>query len=710
METIIPIPLTRSFDYSQQEENNFWLVKPANQDNDRGAAPGQTLGRFIQNAGEGPEVICILSAELSSPQLIKWCITMATKGKRVYLLTAHKPNDHAQLAGVCLMRFGLPIVGSMVITDPKNDPKGIFFNCALSDEFLAKAIFNAVDLDSEQCKLGYNFFAYHFWNSAKKEIKERNALVQNCENAPFSLATPKSLMPEVKKGISTGEITHGIFPSSSWKLGTLEDATLVTDMKLEQPELFGKDNDLYTYTNPDPLHCLCTAQNGYLFGASDLKTESIQFILKLNPGQQTDFNEVIENRASSAPYKFIRKVKRVHLIDKKILRLNSPQEQKIRESTTKSERVDSEMFRSKSELEKLEPPFKDDNTSCQLNYEWSVFQFTLPKSANRDPLYQKWDKKQKNFASKIQEMQSVIQKAKEKSQGFASNLMRFMKGILLGKNQKWQELSLELEEFGEKELKDVSRTERKRIVDRLNIIQRDIADSVIELDEKVEEARLQEEWETKKKLLLEEIEKLENEKREVISEIKETEAAFKADLERREKAIQEFLESRKIEPDTLPKYKNELEKKAGAKNRKKNPEEAEKAKKELEELARFDPAVLKKKQTADRKKNERDQQQIENKLSRKKADLDKHGDKFIPVRQKVSGGSSIDKLHGKGGKSSSRSVRSFSEEFPENLPEKGELFTANGKRYLTITYWEEEEKGRIEAERLNAELCTSLNE
>jgi len=39
------------------------------------------------------------------------------------------------------------------------------------------------------------------------------------------------------------------------------------------------------------------------------------------------------------------------------------------------------------------------------------------------------------------------------------------------------------------------------------------------------------------------------------------------------------------------------------------------------------------------------------------------------------------------------------------LPEVGLLYQANGKAYLAIKYWEDFEKGQVEADRLKATLC-----
>ena len=41
----------------------------------------------------------------------------------------------------------------------------------------------------------------------------------------------------------------------------------------------------------------------------------------------------------------------------------------------------------------------------------------------------------------------------------------------------------------------------------------------------------------------------------------------------------------------------------------------------------------------------------------------------------------------------------------DSLPEVGELYIHNGNRYLAIEYWKDYNKGKEEAERLNAKLC-----
>ena len=41
----------------------------------------------------------------------------------------------------------------------------------------------------------------------------------------------------------------------------------------------------------------------------------------------------------------------------------------------------------------------------------------------------------------------------------------------------------------------------------------------------------------------------------------------------------------------------------------------------------------------------------------------------------------------------------------DSLPKVGEVYISDGKRYLAIEYWKDYNKGKEEAERLNAKLC-----
>jgi len=78
-----------------------------------------------------------------------------------------------------------------------------------------------------------------------------------------------------------------------------------------------------------------------------------------------------------------------------------------------------------------------------------------------------------------------------------------------------------------------------------------------------------------------------------------------------------------------------------------------------------------------------------------------------PTKEEKNEGSSLTNILKGGGKPQNQSglVKELAvPQFP-HLPHTGELFQHNGQNYLAITYWEDYDKGKSEAKRLDAKLC-----
>ncbi len=706
MEKIIALSKSRPFDHSQKMVNNFWLRNSQTATSANEKLPLELLAQSLQDWQAKAKVVCIASEELASPSLVKWCLSMTEGGTRVYLLTSKRPADAAQLAGCCLLRFELPLKGSFLIVDPQEKADGLFFSGSLTDSALADGNLQALRMDGAQSLEAYGFFAYHFWNTAKSEILDRSAKSIACKPAGFSVQQPMDCVGSCASMFSADEVSHASFPSSQWNLDGLSGATLVTDIQLKNPEKIGDQNELAVNVAYNGLHCICSDEEGYLFSSAAWSKEDVHFGLELNGVQRRQLVAEIKDRYQQAEYAFVVSDSRQALVGKKVRLLGTANDQLISASNKVPRIVSAPSFLALQELEKLEPPFEDDGFSCRITYEWTILPFALPIGASEDPLYQKWKDKQANFLQRISETQRVIDKAEEKSKGFVGGWMRFVTQALLGKSQKWEDLRTLLAAFAGTELQGRSTAERKKIVERFNEIQKEAAHSVIELDQKVEEAKQQEEWEGKRKVLVEEVANLEQQVTSASDGIQQKESSFEAERAALRAKFEVWLKAKNIAEDDLPKQRSNWEKASGKENRKKNPKEAEEAKQLLDALIALEPKILSQRHAGDMKKLDEEKRQLEIRFQKKKADLEKMGDQFRPSGQS-GGGSLIDGLQGKGGSGAPSNFRPFPDDFPEDLPVKGTLHAAGGKRYLAITFWQEEEKGRMEADRLKAILCVN---
>jgi septal ring factor EnvC (AmiA/AmiB activator) len=707
MNPIIPIQRSETIDYSHQSERNFWLINPVST-NELGKAPiAAEIENFLQHIHPAAEVVCVASSELSNQRISNWCLKMAQEGKRVYVLTGQQPADSKALAGSCLMRFELPLVGSLVLVDPHNTPRGIFFNGPFSKEIPSQAGRLVLELDAQQVEAAFQFFTFHFWNSAQKEIKDQRAEAESCEKAPFGILEPDNILDQIEQRLKQGGVKSAAFAAGSWDFSHASDAVLLTNIGLENPTEMGAKNTLHANDQALPLQAICFRETGYLIPTNELSANALCHCLTLNAKQKDEVEKLIKRLTSQAPYQFHHQVLRGQLKGREVRRLQSTTPVLIKASTTKQETMRPPEFLSRNELESLRPDFKDDRCSCSVTYRWTIEQYQLPEGSKPDSLYSKWEERQKLLDQRIATLRQHIAKLEADSQSIAEGLKKFIGRFITGKKQKWSETATELTDLAAKKIQNCTRTERLKIVERLNQLQRELADSVAELEQKKSEAQQEQQWEEKRDQLKSEYQSLNNDLQKAESELEAKESEFAKELTKREAEFEAFLQKEGIRKESLAKYRSELEEKAGKKNKDKNPEEAETARQKLDALKQIDPESLKMKINADLKLLKKTTEFLDIKVKQKEKELSNHGEKFVP-KKNTSTGSHIDTLKKEPTKSTS-SLTPLPTDFPEDLPKVGTLFAHQNQRYLGIRDWMDEEAGRTEAQRLNAKLCFNPN-
>jgi hypothetical protein len=116
----------------------------------------------------------------------------------------------------------------------------------------------------------------------------------------------------------------------------------------------------------------------------------------------------------------------------------------------------------------------------------------------------------------------------------------------------------------------------------------------------------------------------------------------------------------------------------------------------------------------DKSKLQKDIDDITRKIKSNDEENQKHGERFIYKKEPKSSSSSLREVSSANQKQNSKAEITNEEiaklilSFPKEEPALvGTLYNKENKRHLAIQYWEEYEKAKQEAERLNAVLCVT---
>lgn len=702
---ILPIKREEVLDFSKTLHTRFWTVK--DQPNpitigspDTTITETPDLLQFLEESQA--EVICIMTESFQAPALINWCSKASEKKARIYLLTATQPTAALNLAGTCLLRFGLPIKGTLILTNPsQKDAKGMLSTAPLSPTIPAGTHIPLLELDTEQCQEAFHHFTFHFWQTAKQEILQRQGSPQDVTAAPFSPRMPEDHSPAITRLFETCKITHALVPAGTWDLSATQNATVLTGFNLQHPEQLGLTNKLHAQEHPSNVHYIAAAGEAYILWGSP----PLQWTLKLNTKQSKHIAKAFDAWTKEAKYHYVPQATRREIVGDTILPLGPAKPLKIQEKGTTYQDLKSETLLPLAELQELKPSFNDDGISCLLTCAWTILPPLLPKESKRDPLYQKWEEEDKRFADRIAKSERGIAEAKQKADGVAEGLIRFLSRKLLGKNQKLNEVQTSLESIKPLMPSTMIPVERPKVFLKLAEVERSISDTREELDSSILEANQQREWEDKKSALEAQLQKQKAQLGTKKSEVQTKEETFQQQLAEKTQKWEAFLTQKGLSLEKLPKHKNLLEQQAGKQNEKKNPAEAKDAKRQLEELKEVDPSMLGARHKADQEELQREVTRLEAQVKKFEGDLEKLGPEFKPSTAPASSsGGLLKELSKEPEKPAESQEPTF--KFHDELPRIGELFRHNDKRYLSIIAWEDFPIAQTESERLKAILVT----
>jgi hypothetical protein len=706
MDKILPISKSRLLDYSDALVENFWLLRPASY----AASPAEIPpfpAQLQQLLGKQPGVLLVLSRQVTHPLLLAALLKAAQAGTRVYLLSSERIASIKELAGNCLMRFGATLHGAYLLADPQTNPRGLYCDDAFTQVAIEQGKCHLVELDPAQCQLAFQHFCYHFWNSAKEEVIDRNAQPQPVPAAPpFSLLKPLDHIDGIRAQLAKGEIKTVSAAPSIWPLEQLKKADILTQDSVQDPITLGQHNgNLCVSDGSMPLHLLLGNTANYLLPLSMPSTAGNAFVLPLNDAQTAYFEKKFIGYSNQAARIFVPKSSRKQLISQQIVRIgNDTAPQQVRAEQTYPHELHAASFVPLSELEAMTPGMLDNGLVCQQHHQWTIHPFRLPSAAKKDSLYDSWTKQHADMQRAFQTLDQRIDSLLNSKLKLSANLLTKLKQVFLGKEQRWSELRAELASLQAKPWETMPSAQYLPLVRQLNGIAQKLDLSDLELQAHKAHAEKTTDWESRTKQKAEEVAALTAQVTEKQTTQKAAEAKESTELNALEKALEEFLSKYKLTPEQLPAQKSKWEQASGKNQRKSKPEEAAKADEMLRQLEKCDPKVLQARQRSDQAQREKTLKSLESQLKSKTDEWEKLKNDAPKFSLDMEASSDLDQLHSE--KDTPKPSKTLlGEVLPEDLPATGKLYQLDKQRFLAIQLWSEVASATTEAARLKAKLC-----
>jgi hypothetical protein len=645
-------------------------------------------------------------------------------GSRIYILTNTYQQKIKNLEG-CLIRYGgNKRLGSFILINPNSDdPIGCLFSRLLSEGSVNLPVNLLLDLDNTQVSTLFRYFCYQFWNKAEKEYIDKES---DTGTAPIDIYPPSEdtcdfqyLKTVWDKKTDNALITTSLLSENSYlKFSNFKNSTILSlfsgiDNNLVR-SLKQNNNEIFAYNDAALINFLKSPDGIWLVPKTDSAREEEVYAIELNSEQANVLDKHIAAfLQGKVRYQYFANETRENLSGKTIFPLGGSISQKFKinaESRITVQPAPPSELLPREDFENLKPVFADDSRSVSITYAWANIPYTLPSDSKKHQLYEDWKKEKEGIIRYTDGILSDISE-NEKREG---KILGRIKHFFLGKQQKFSEYRGELEN-----LKKIKYEAREKValggyISRTNGIRKHDDKDSSEIEEENRKAEIEEKIESKQK----EIKKCEDERDEKERELQEKQK----DIET-QSILQEALQK---ELNGLNSEKKQLEGEIAllqakikniADNEKKSFEselaDKQKSLQEKENIITIQSDKQKelKKPLEDLKiarsriTNERDDKN--DKIKRLNNEIKTHeGQLKSPVKAKQNDKSALSNLKG-GGKTSNQSgqVKELAvPQFP-HIPHTGELFQHNGQNYLAITDWDDYDKGKAEAKRLDAKLC-----
>jgi hypothetical protein len=665
MEKIKTIKKQAAKDFSSEIINNFWLKLHERQNFTKDNDIRTKITKMLDEAEES--IICIQTEKIEDNEIITSIFNASKRKNRIYIITNELDPALKNLAGSCLIRYGIRNIGSFILVNPDSTiAEGFLLNVPLIMESLNHSPVSTT-LNKDQLSEIYRFFCYNFWNKTEYEIINDFNSPQKSENPPLDFLPPLNnfcdkdyLRGKIKNLNNLKDLSLPKIDSNSLlNINEIEKCRLLVSISKYDSamleNILNKESKIRAFETIN--HCFFAISDdiGFFVPKGNLSEGDNLFGLALDEKQQKHFNQLFKNQWNNADWELIREKNRGDLVGQTIkFENNLNKEIHIKEKSKKDcGTIKLDKFIDKEAFEEQKPKMEDDGVSCKIDFFWEVIAFFTPEGCKEDKLYKDWVEYDNLFLGKLRAIEDKIEMFEKRKKEQSQNILYSLKGFFAGKDQKIKEYQTAIIELKKVKLSNLDRAQRQNKINELNKLVEFINDSHSEITKEVFIAKEKEKWEQEKKKLHERIK----------------------DLEQKKKTKTESLDKVKVELENVPEK---------------------------------DPEIYINRKKEGISKIEKEIQAVEKDISNNRELLEKSFNKFIPPKYDDNSGHASPmaslKKEEKSNSGNTTSVNPFKEELLEDLPEVGFLKNLRGSRYLEIEYWEEVQKAKEEAVRLKAQI------
>ena len=164
------IPKSKTIDFSSELLQYFWRQKSSVSVTQNHKSE---ISKTIQSAQEG--IVCIQTEALTDKGLIKQIFDISQNLKvRFYILVNEYSQELDLLNEICLIRYEVKNIGSIILVNPNSDkPQGTFFTGQLTEQSIAVTQHISRNLDIKETEELFRHFCFQFWETAKKEVIDK---------------------------------------------------------------------------------------------------------------------------------------------------------------------------------------------------------------------------------------------------------------------------------------------------------------------------------------------------------------------------------------------------------------------------------------------------------------------------------------------------------------------------------------------------------
>ncbi|MCC5946796.1 MAG: hypothetical protein JJT94_17825, partial [Bernardetiaceae bacterium] len=328
MQKIQSISKSKIIDYGEKQIEKFWLNRGENKDLKKEYNRSLIINSFneIQDS-----VICLQTEQIDDAKLITEIFNASKRGNRIYIFTNEKPKELKELAGACLIRYGVKNIGSFILIKPNSDKsQGILFTAPFLETSFASSNI-ALDLDKNQINTLFRFFSYNFWNKATHEI------IDNFNNPIEAGDPPLDLLPNLQDFCNFDFAKQKISKQTENLILTvprIETNHIVDLMKIQNSKFFTNfqnnnfdllhsikrnENQIFANQNSINFRLIISENNdSWLIPKTHISNEDNIFALQLNDLQKSKLKKVVDFLFENAKYEYHFSKYRKELVNRNI--------------------------------------------------------------------------------------------------------------------------------------------------------------------------------------------------------------------------------------------------------------------------------------------------------------------------------------------------------------------------------------------------------